>query len=309
MKRRDANLILVALGALGGGVVVYSLPVPLLERGVRAAGLPAFIPQAAPPLGVTAQALLVCAGIFLCALLVAICLPWRGKKDAGGEQGVRRMSFLFSGLGLFALGRRRSRGTSLEYRPDMEGIDAAPMLHPMDAHPDAPPRSPLFARRDLGDMPLPPLDGGSGEEFIEPAELYGEGGTPEPSVRDITGLAMPRAPEPLPWDLIEQEMNRVLQGVRLTGQDGDKAEDADIFELQTPEPSLAELADRLEKGLARRRARMPGQEGDREHAEAPAQETGSARASGTEMRQEPDRTDEDLERALSALRTITKRAG
>lgn len=317
MKRRDANLILVALGALGGAVVAYSVPLPVLERGVDALGLPAIVPQAARPLGVTAHMIVIIAGALLSMLLVAILLPWRGKRNALGEQEKRTMGFLTFGRGRLALRRLEEAPAGDDYFAEGLNLDPAPVLRRSDTHPDAPPRAPLFARRDLGDVKLPPVDDG-GDDAIEPS-IWEEDETPAPAVRDITGLSMPRAPEPLPWEMIEREMSRVLKGVRLESEDDD--EPAGTMDASPAEPSISELADRLEKGLARRRARLGDAPAElagladqfdpaSAHGDKEARATDAERADLSPDRQEQaERIDEDLERALAALRTITKRAG
>lgn len=308
MKRRDANMVLVTLGAMGGGAVMWSLPLSLLERAVQAMGLPAIAPSMAPPLGSTAQMLFVGAGAILCALLVAMVLPWGTRRRADGGYGGTMMSFLLSGLAAFAhVGRRSRTPASLEHHPELDDPDATPVLRRSDAHPDAPARAPLFIR-ELGEDTLPLVAG----DFDDPAEeddgIFGEAGREarEPVVRDITGLSMPRAPEPLPWDLIEREMSRVLSGV---GTYSREEEGDEIPDMPPSEPSIAALADRLEKGLMRRRARLAGA------PETPAGAAEEARGSATMPGDDDaadgqtDRRDEELDRALTALRSITQGAG
>ncbi|MGE4430837.1 MAG: hypothetical protein AB7E05_08885 [Sphingobium sp.] len=283
MKRRDANIILIALAAVGGGVVAYVLPLSLFETGLATIGLSERFPALAPPLGDTAQALLIGAGALVCALLAALFLPWDGSKRPEGQQKGSAMSFIFSRLAALTRGRRRKGPPSLEHRLDMIVPTETPVLRRSDAHPDAPARSPLFARRDLGEDALPPVDevdqdveAAEWEEVVEPPQAA------QPAWEDERELPVPRAPEPLPWNLIEQEMSRILGGeAREQPHDmtdeGPHAGDSDpsipvpppstmqAGAMQADEPaaqgpavddrpSIPQLVDRLEQGLRRKRA-------------------------------------------------------
>jgi len=325
MKRRDANLILVAIGAFGGGAIMLSLPPILFERTIERIGVPL-----SPQLGWVVYLLFVAMGAALCALLVASILPWRRRDHAFGRGEGTIMSFLFSGIASFARGGLRKGRSDLEYYSEMDGGEGAPVLRRSDAHPDAPARAPLFARRDLGEEALPPVED-SFEVLREMAVPDGRHEAPFAVVRDITGLSMPRAPEPLPWELIEQEMNRVLKGAQFYTHpdvvDGESADD-----VEDCQPGIADLADRLEKGLARRRIRLAGdRKGSSPMVGGPASSplpvspllkamkdvtcampVDDPKGHGwhddfTIGEESPD--DEGLERALDALRSITRRAG
>ncbi|TNE45581.1 MAG: hypothetical protein EP321_05575 [Sphingomonadales bacterium] len=333
MKRRDANLILVAMGAFGGGAIMLSLPLELFERVTEKAGLSVLVPTLAPPLGLTEHMLFAAMGAVLCALLVASILPWSRPGRADGTGGGTVMSVLFSKIASFTRGGSGKNNACLEPYDELNGGDAAPVLRRSDAHPDAPARAPLFARRDLGGEALPPVADG----FDEPSEMgmlammasmYER---PSSAVRDITGLSMPRAPEPLPWELIEQEMNRVLKGAQFHAQpDVMEGDPADVTE--EAEPRIADLADRLEKGLTRRRERLSrGREGSAPTTErqdsslfqdsslleamkdmACAMPVADLKNHGEGERpanDEEDRHDDGLERALDVLRNLTMRAG
>lgn len=310
MKRRQTNAILIALAAIGGGVVAYGLPVALLERGAAASGLSEMLPLAAPPLGDTARHLFVAVAALVVAALVAAVLPWSrdaaggralsvrpdlahedaapeggeahlpgdadGAPDAaaapvavpasggnddvpdemqpdgaesGDDQAVghavpeerpsgddedEKMTFALSKLSLFGRGEGRRSAA-------MPG--AVPVLRRSDAHPDAPPRPPLFARRDLDAEGLPPVEPAARDQaapqtaapdFSESAAVRPAAGpvdeTPvrrlgrgfelpdeaeavqaaRPVVREASALSMPHAPEPLSWETIQQEMDRMM---------------------------------------------------------------------------------------------------
>lgn len=117
-----APLVAGLLGFVAAGAAALA-PTPLLETLVSDSGLPGLIPAAEPPLGATAHALVA----FGMGALVAI----------------------FAGLGLFLL--LGTRAVTLR-KGEAEESDAVPtpVVRRADAHPDAPPRPPLLATRDLG---------------------------------------------------------------------------------------------------------------------------------------------------------------
>lgn len=191
------------------------------------------------------------------------------------------MSFMASKFaGLF----RRS-AKQVELTEPGEG-EPAPFVRRADAHPDASPRAPLVVSRDLAGEISPLVD----------EEPRG------PIVEDITGLSMPRAPEPLPWEAIESEMNRLLENVRLSTPDEVEQDVASSEDFQSV-PTIRELTERLDRGVARRRenglAGLP----------QPSAVLPSIRemVAGNEGPQEV--VSLDLEAALAALRGITAKAG
>lgn len=140
-----------ALAIAGGlliAVAMLVLPTALLERLVVASGFPAIIAAAQPPLGMTAR---IALGLIL----------------GGGF-----MAFACLALSLI-LG---DKNVSLS--------GAGELLRGTDIHPDAPPRPPLFAARDLG--------------------------TPFLEVKAPVDGAAPMARDPLDMTPIEQELPRDL---------------------------------------------------------------------------------------------------
>ena len=115
----------VIAGVLGGAVAlgVLVVPMPALEGLVMGSGLPAILAAAEPPLGFTAR--------FIMAF------------------GAGASAALFSWFALFVLlgSRTVTIGDGEEIDPDAV---LTPVLRRADAHPDAPPRPPLLATRDLG---------------------------------------------------------------------------------------------------------------------------------------------------------------
>lgn len=122
------NLPLAPLiAAVAGGLAalgVAMIPVPALEALVMDSGLPSILAAAEPPLGLTARlAVALGAGAFVGAFMwlsAFILLGSRGLTIGGDAEPV-----------------------------DSEEV-ALPVLRRADAHPDAPPRPPLLATRDLG---------------------------------------------------------------------------------------------------------------------------------------------------------------
>ncbi len=300
MKRRDANAILIGLAAIGGGMAAYSVPVPLLEMAAVRSGIATTIPAAAPPLGTVARTIIIIAsGMGACAFVAAV-LPWTKTRDGGKIRG-KIMTFAFSKLAFLSRGKSDKRAPVELIIDASDTLDIAPSVRKSDAHPDAPPRPPLMASRDLGEEALPPV-----EDASAAAAPFGE--EPRgPIVTDITGLAMPRAPEPMPWEAIQSEMNRLLGGMRQrVEEDMDAAEDDSEKQALAAmaEPSIRDLTERLERGLARRRTAQAGAAHE-EISEDPA-----SPVSQDSPKEEPVHSAEtELGDALAALRTITTRAG
>ncbi|MCB2014111.1 MAG: hypothetical protein R3E11_04525 [Sphingobium sp.] len=180
------------------------------------------------------------------------------------------MSFIFSKLAFFRRGNSADPGVSIRRS---------------DAHPDAPARRPVFASTELGPDALPPVD--AALEASDDAQ---------PMVKDITGLSMPRAPEPMPWDMIQEEMDRLVAHARERAQAFAEKSVAD----SPVAASLSDLADRLELGLARRRDAVAAQAGlSQSDADATAEDMAEKSVSLPHG--------EKLDEALAALRGIAAR--
>jgi len=113
-----APAIAMVLAALGG-LMFLLMPTAVLEDLVVDSGIASLITAAQPPLGMTAHFAIA----FLVALIVG-SVSWFGL-------------FLLIGTRVVAIGRHARE-------------DGVPILRRADAHPDAPPRRPVFANRDLG---------------------------------------------------------------------------------------------------------------------------------------------------------------
>lgn len=160
VQRLTLNIALVAAAALAGFValVMLLLPGAVIEQLVVTSGIAAIVTAAEPPLGITAR---ICITVF-----------------AGGGAGL---------IGWFAL------STIVELRnARMPGEGARrPAVRRADAHPDAPPREPLMAGRDLG-FDLSPR----AEAPTAPLDLTGNEFATEPMI--AMAAAEPVPPVPLP---------------------------------------------------------------------------------------------------------------
>jgi hypothetical protein len=164
----------VIAGVLGGAVALGMLvvPMPVLEGLVMDSGLPAVIAATEPPLGFTARSIMA--------------------LGAGASVA------LFSWFAAFVLlgSRTLTIGGSEEIDLDLDAVPT-PVLRRADAHPDAPPRPPLLATRDLGrpfDAFRTPVDITKIEEEIEEIAI-------EVAAPVLEPLAIAPIEQPLPVDL------------------------------------------------------------------------------------------------------------
>ncbi|WP_230461355.1 hypothetical protein [Sphingobium sp. CAP-1] len=301
------------------------LPVGLVETVVASSGLSEAVPAAAPPLGLTARLVLAgFAGVMVMGLLGFMRRAPEGAAVGQDEaervesaQGAKKMGFAFSKLTAMARGRAAPL-----VAPD------APSLRRADAHPDAPPRPPIFASRDFDGI----------EIFARPESARPESGRRplvahrEPEAESIVptpGFTSPEAPmpvaeAPVPQPAFLRPVGPFAQVIPLAdvaeeGDEQDNIAQPQWAEARTPRPvepalaplplrapthglSVGELTDRLERGLAlRSRATMPAAAGTGVIADMPV-------AAAVPVREAVARdTDEALRAALGALRTMTGR--
>lgn len=156
-----AAALLGAVAALG----VIAMPVPVLESLVMDSGIAAVFAAAEPPLGLTARALLA-GGIGV----VAAVLGWF-------------MAFILVGTRGVTIGKASAEPSA----PHM------PVIRRADAHPDAPPREPLLATRDLG---TPFLEVRATEVDKADAEV----GSDAVLELETLPVSAPPAEQPLPQD-------------------------------------------------------------------------------------------------------------
>lgn len=174
-QRLTPNRALVAAGAIGMVAALAALLIPglLFEDMVLTSGVAAFVPAAEPPLGMTAR---------LCLAVLA-----------GG--GAALLSW--SGLSLF-MGVVQPRLTHAMRRSPVRRADA---------HPDAPPREPFRAGRDLGFDEGGPIEAAEPLDLDLPPEPAIAMGAPAPTAARSLALDIPADPpppppvQPLPADL------------------------------------------------------------------------------------------------------------
>jgi hypothetical protein len=168
----------VIAGVLGGAVAIGMLvvPMPVLEGLVMDSGLPAVIAATEPPLGFTARSIMAL--------------------------GAGASVTLFSWFAAFVLlgSRTLTIGDGEEADLDL-GVVPTPVLRRADAHPDAPPRPPLLATRDLGRpfdafRTLPDITKVDEKEIEEIEEI-----TTEVAAPVVEPLAIAPIEQPLPVDL------------------------------------------------------------------------------------------------------------
>ncbi len=249
-----AGLTVVALVAL--------VPAWRIEAAVMASGLPALLPAAAPPLGWTARA-----GLMLGFGGLVTVLLWLGLM-------------LLAPNAVLPLPRR-----SPKTKP--RRAEVPPSVRRADAHPDAPPRPPVRAERDLGTPFLDaPLDAATpdGERTIprdldtplaifDPEALPAAPAAPTPTVKP---LFRPDAVTPEPVERLDAPPEEEGGGSAseetpppapdqptpdpfLIGE-GSNSEPAASAAIPDPQPSpepadkpsLSALLARLDEGLSRR---------------------------------------------------------
>jgi hypothetical protein len=157
-----APAIAIVLAALGG-LMFLLMPTAVLEDLVVDSGIASLVTAAEPPLGITAH--------FAIAFLVALV--------AGGVSWFGL--FLVMGTRVVAIGRNARE-------------DGVPILRRADAHPDAPPRRPVFANRDLGTPFLEVTAESSLPMSVADAVAYVP---PVVEERDIPVRSIRRCPSPI----------------------------------------------------------------------------------------------------------------
>ncbi|MEV5034348.1 hypothetical protein MRBLMC3_003620 [Sphingobium sp. LMC3-1-1.1] len=285
MSGRKSNWAKALLAALGAGLLLFSLPVGLVETVVASSGLSEAIPAAAPPLGPKARLLFAGFGA-----VMVLGLAWAGQRERrvallthdkqgreSGAAGVSEMGFALSKLNWLSRGRSKT----------------GPALRRSDSHPDAPARAPIFASRDFGGLDI----------FTRTAPPAEEEAQAAPS----GGLAISGAPEKMTEETAFARLQQAFSP-ESSAETGREAVDADPAEMAQPARarpapiahlSLAELTQRLEQGLAqRKRMGRPVSV----LADMPVE-------TAVPVRDEVEQgVDEALRAALGTLRTMTGRA-
>lgn len=285
------NLPLAPLAAaLLGGVAalcVVALPGGVVEGLVMDSGLPAVLPQAEPPLGTTARVLLA--------------------LGAGG------LVAAFAWLALFVVVGTRGIdiGTAADDTLPFDDEDLpTPVIRRADAHPDAPPRPPLLATRDLGTpflevrapvepgprvtptVKAPPVERALPDNFDQPLAAF----DPE-AIRDVPMEApvavAPLSPKPRP-PVFDETKERF-----------------EVFELTPPtRPAPPPPAPAPEPAPVRQEAIARPETEASVHALLERLERGVIRSGLAARRPVPTarETERGLEEALVTLRNLARRA-
>ncbi|HEX8572709.1 MAG TPA: hypothetical protein VF759_08155 [Allosphingosinicella sp.] len=248
----DAGM--AAFAAVSAGFVAFAMPEPLFASLVEASRLPDFVAAAQPPLGETARFAMVGA-----AALLTFAAIWALMA---------------------ALDRVPARsGATAVPEPEAE----VPRLRRADAHPDAPARRPLLAR-DLGE----PLEL---EELAAP--IAAEPPFDEAELRPLPGFLVPQLPDPEPTVETAPEPEAEAEA------EAEPEPEAEPRPEWPPEPepeprpvplpspaakaagagaegeaSLAQLVNRIESGLSRKRQALRASEPEPEAAPADQERVG-----------------------------------
>ena len=243
-------------GGIAAALVIATLPHVYLENIIGMTGLSEIIPAAAPPLGNTARGLIAVVAGMISASALFLFLNHKMKSHEGGSDmslairknlttesmdserdsksrfAVPKFSLSAKSLTKFLKKPKKSPG-------QVTDLKDLPNIRPADRHPDAPARQPIFASSDLG-LPLAEkiqrFDQSIFEQDVaEPAE----------SVAQPSALAEPpiakQAPQP----------QREEAPVQNPPEQIHRREAAVTPKEDLSALSLAQLADRLEAGLAR----------------------------------------------------------
>lgn len=255
LRRSRLTLPVALTAAVLTGLITAAgfalIPDDTLERLVNASGLPAVVAAAEPPLGGTARLVLIMLGGGFIGLLV-----WFGLWPLLGN---RRMTLRWPGA------RQREEA----------GIPAVPVLRRGDAHPDAPPRAPLFANRELGTpfldiharMVAGPLDAAdeSIAAFDEERDVPDDLDMPLAAFDPGAFTAATGEPAPMPrfapGERIETfELTPIRRDpVPIFAQPLPRDADADAPRpaARDTEATITALLERLERGVSTRSDRLP----------------------------------------------------
>lgn len=248
------------------GLSSLAVGVPNLERAVAALQLQTVLPAAAPPLGMTARALIALA-----------------MTGAGAVLGLI--------IALLVARRHKPKKAKAEVR-----------VRARDTHPDAPARKPISAHEEFGDSgehdreavrEMQALRAAMAEEPEDaeddvpalPAFLADEAPAAEPE--PAAQLARPALDEPKP-----EAFGRPI------GEAAERIVSADLEDL-SPVELLERLAIAMQRRLDRRAAAAEGE------TEEPQDPPGSVTIFPAAPREDPDETEKALREALAALQRMT----
>lgn len=273
---RNARLLLAAGGTVA---VTLSVPTSLLENVATASGLSEMVKFFAPPIGLGSRLLL--GGALALVPAAVVWIVWGGEpaepskprpnyeaefqeiEDEDEMMHARKQSSGGSAWGSLI---RLVRGG---FHDNAEAQDGALNRRRRDSHPDAPPRPPLFASRDLPSpepveamapvaeaaAPVQPAVAGFSDALARAA--------PEPVVTPMPEPVMPRAPAPLS----EEEIAHVVAAIPRRapaprslprGTTSELLRELDLPLIDGTD--LCALAARFERSLTKREAIVHAQE-------------------------------------------------
>ena len=306
--RNALDLPVAGLSGLAAAFAAFAIPQDILSRAVMATGLPGILSAAQPPLGLTARLALAIGGAAIVFGLVFLTLRLLDRSGLGGTE------------------------TSDEGQ-------LGPRVRRRDLHPDAPAPRPISAARDLGEPapPQAPRDVPLWLDEAEPAPSFAAAPAPaaEPEFEPEpeAGPAPWRAPEPVvfpepsswsatePQPALEPALDIEPEAEVLPAPEPEPApvetEAVAVAPAPIPAPaaemptSIAELIERLEQGLARRK-RLGS-----EPLPAPVGERGPDSYAAAEAPQAfrepqapvpPDAADDRLQSAIASLQRLAARS-
>lgn len=291
---KSVNLPLAPLSAallgLAAALGVAAMPVETLEALVMDSGIAAIFHAAEPPLGFTARAILAAGAGGIAALL-----GWF-------------IAFILVG----------TRGLTIGEEDIAEGQDEpvarTPVIRRADAHPDAPPRPPLLATRDLG---TPFLDIRAADNENQPSAAKTV--RAEPLARPVEQALPDDLSQPLaafdPGSIPEVALPRPVPVAPLNRGARpavfDESERFEVFELtppvRTPPPRMPDFA----PAPARDEAIVRPETDASVHALLERLERGVIRkglSPRSEAAPRPRDAERGLEEALVTLRNLARRA-
>jgi hypothetical protein len=219
------------------GLSSLAVGTPNLERAVGVLQLQSLVPAAAPPLGITARALIAAAMALLGAGLGLIVARLFAPKN-GAEP---RTSFRWPAMAMPS------------FKQSQRAAPEAPVtVRARDIHPDAPVRRPIFAHEEFGDS-------GDSEdaEAVEDMEALRAGrmGGPETTDFDLPSFLIASSPTPEPVPHAQEPVASAKDLPRAPfdlarGEAAERIASADLSDL-----SPVELLERFAIALQRRQER------------------------------------------------------
>jgi len=259
------------LAAGGTAVLVLSVPTTLFEHLSTATGIGELLPPLAPPLGLNAR---IALAIMMALVAVAlVCAFW--GRSLSDRMELDHDTASSSGWDALV---RLVRGETGDEGPSSEDVLSR---RRRDRHPDAPPRPPIFASRDLP-SPHTPVQEQDGIEHPDDTALVAARASyifeashqPEPAPVALPGTIdlLPRSPEPMSDAEIAQTIaaltSREAQAPVEDAMSSAKpalAQDARWSGLPVDLPliedaDIAGLAARFERGIAKREVVLDAEE-------------------------------------------------